>query len=435
MYELGLEADNDPHIGPNDPTLDASVAQNLVPLLPAPWPPLPSHKLKATLWCVPHSCCCTPLPLQETELPGPITAAAARIWSPPDATPPTVPYIVLEYTISHNDMALVYMSPDPYHKAFEEVLDLRRFNFTRHRTAGLCLAHVNGPLILGSITPSTPAAKIPRWRSQLKGAWLIKIGNTAVSTIAEAQKAFDNLSSAGVSLVTLLFLHLEIRQDILHDGLPIVSSTPFTQLIHDQINHQWDFLMVAEYLHKVPPYKIVDSSEVLNHVTRVMRLTRGKLLQQDDWSDWQSSKYLQLDQYNAQGMFGTRIPTSQEDAVFHLVWTYAIKAVDNRKKARCVCDGSTRSGMVCILAKTYANCVDQTSSCLFYAISAAKNMLTFGADVSNAFAKAPPPKQGFFIRPDKAFHDWWVLHKHRPPIPEGYVIPILLAMQGLPKSP
>jgi hypothetical protein len=91
--------------------------------------------------------------------------------------------------------------------------------------------------------------------------------------------------------------------------------------------------------------------------------------------------------------------------------------------------------MVCILAETYANCVDQTSSRLFYAISAAKNMLIFGDDVSNAFAEAPPPKQGFFIRPDKAFRDWWILHKHRPPIPEGYIFPILSAMQGRPKSP
>jgi len=92
-------------------------------------------------------------------------------------------------------------------------------------------------------------------------------------------------------------------------------------------------------------------------------------------------------------MFGEPVAMSQEDAVFHLVWTYAIKTVDGRKKAHCVCDWSTCSGMVCILAETYANCVDQTRSHLFYAISAAKNML-IGADVSNAFPEAPPPKKG-----------------------------------------
>jgi hypothetical protein len=144
---------------------------------------------------------------------------------------------------------------------------------------------------------------------------------------------------------------------------------------------------------------------------------------------------VQLAQYDAQGMFGEPFAVTQKDAVFHLVWTYAIKAVDSRKKARCVCDGSTSSGMVRILAKTYANCVDQTSSRLFYAISAAENMLIFGADVSNAFAEAPPPKQGFFVCPDKAFHEWWVQHKGRSPIPDGHIIPILSAMQGHPESP
>jgi hypothetical protein len=50
--------------------------------------------------------------------------------------------------------------------------------------------------------------------------------------------------------------------------------------------------------------------------------------------------------------------------------------------------------------------LDQTSSCLFYAIAVAENLLIFGADISNAFAKAPPPKQGFYIHPNKAFHEW-----------------------------
>jgi hypothetical protein len=96
---------------------------------------------------------------------------------------------------------------------------------------------------------------------------------------------------------------------------------------------------------------------------------------------------------------------------------YNITEVDNRKKARCMCDGSPHSsGQVHVLDFTYANCVDQTSARNFYAVSAAENLIIHGADVSNAFAKAPAPKQGFFICPDRAFHDWWVNHKHRDPI-------------------
>ncbi len=125
----------------------------------------------------------------------------------------------------------------------------------------------------------------------------------------------------------------------------------------------------------------------------------------------------------------------KDDAIFHLVWTYNIKAVDGGKKAHRVCNGSNRSGSVKVLDKVYANCVNQTSSRLFYAVAAAENLLVFGSNVCNAFAEAPPPKQGFYIRPDHAFNEWWENYKGKPPIPPGHVIPVLSAMQGHPESP
>jgi hypothetical protein len=134
-------------------------------------------------------------------------------------------------------------------------------------------------------------------------------------------------------------------------------------------------------------------------------------------------------------MFGAPTAVDSDAAVFSMVWTYTIKAIDGQYKACCTCDGSPRSGQARILYKTYANCVDQTGVRIFYSIAAAENLLIFGADVSNAFAEAPPPKQGFYIIPDKAFLDWWVNHKKCPPIPHGHVIPILSAMQGHPESP
>jgi hypothetical protein len=73
-------------------------------------------------------------------------------------------------------------------------------------------------------------------------------------------------------------------------------------------------------------------------------------------------------------MFGTPVSMNNEMAVFHSVWTYAIKALDSCKKARWTCDGSPRSGQAKILDEMYANCVDQTSSRLFYAILVDENM-------------------------------------------------------------
>jgi len=60
----------------------------------------------------------------------------------------------------------------------------------------------------------------------------------------------------------------------------------------------------------------VDDGGVLNTVTRVMKLTRGKLIKQPDWNEWLTSKYLQLDQYDAQGMFGTPTEVDSDAAVF-----------------------------------------------------------------------------------------------------------------------
>ncbi len=264
---------------------------------------------------------------------------------------------------------------------------------------------------------------------------MITFADKSVTTIDDARKVFETLSANGATSAHLLFAHPEVRPDISRRGLPIISSELFSLLTHAQLNDRWEFSTIALHISKKPTYDLVDSGKVLNVVTRVMRLTRGKLLKQHNWEDWQALEFLQLDQYDAQGMFGLPVMVDSKAAVFHSVWTYAIKAVDGRKKARWACDGSPRSGQAKVLDETYANCVDQTSSQLFYAIAAVENMLIFGADVSNAFAEAPPRKQGFYIHPDGAFHEWWVKHKKRPPIPPNHVIPILLAMQGYPESP
>jgi hypothetical protein len=93
-----------------------------------------------------------------------------------------------------------------------------------------------------------------------------------------------------------------------------------------------------------------------------MHSTQGKLLKQQDWHNWQDSEFLQLDQCFAQGMFEDPCTFTSDEVVFNLVWTYNIKALDGRKKARCICDSSPKSGKVRILDKMYANCIEQTSS-------------------------------------------------------------------------
>ncbi len=43
---------------------------------------------------------------------------------------------------------------------------------------------------------------------------------------------------------------------------------------------------------------------VLQYISATNKLTRGILLKQDDWNEWQNSEFLLLNQYELQGMFG-----------------------------------------------------------------------------------------------------------------------------------
>jgi hypothetical protein len=225
LYDLGLEADE----------LDISLSDNLpnVTLMPTcpstppsvPWPPLYDQHTKLSKWDVPPRPQMLPLPLRETALPRPFATAAARVRASvgPDST------IASEFNVTKDDMAIVYMSQDPFFDSFEEVLDLRKWSFDKHRLAGLSLVSHNGRLYLGGMNPSTPGAKVDRWRVNLRGAWLIKVGSVLVSTISDGHSAFKDIYESDAPSVTLLFSHPELRRDISHKGLPIISSAPFSQ--------------------------------------------------------------------------------------------------------------------------------------------------------------------------------------------------------------
>ena len=81
----------------------------------------------------------------------------------------TASELVTHFLIGKHDLATVYMSPDPYHNAFEEELDIRKYNYAKHHTAGLSLVESNGRLLLAAMSPHTPGSRLPRWRSNLQG--------------------------------------------------------------------------------------------------------------------------------------------------------------------------------------------------------------------------------------------------------------------------
>ena len=113
-------------------------------------------------------------------------------------------------------------------------------------------------------------------------------------------------------------------------------------------------------------------------------------MKQPDWDEWKSAERLQWDQYEAQGMLGTPCPLPPGLQWFNIVWQYDIKP-DGCKKARAMCDRSTRGNAVRVLDHTYARTPDHVGQRVFMGTCAAENYIIYGGDASNAFAEAGPP--------------------------------------------
>jgi hypothetical protein len=68
--------------------------------------------------------------------------------------------------------------------------------------------------------------------------------------------------------------------------------------------------------------------------------------------------------------------------------------------------------------------VEQTSLRLFFALCALENKRIYGADVSNAFAEAPPPAQTFYMRVDHVFQHWWTTPLDAPNLSDTLTKPL-----------
>jgi hypothetical protein len=207
-----------------------------------------------------------------TDAPTPLTARAVQTL----ATSTTLTnrkltsQTVINYLTGPHDMEMIYLSNDPYGRTFKEPLDLRKCNLTQHPTAGLRFIVKDGWLILSSIDASTPSAQIDTWHSRLRGAWLISIDNTPISSITAAQSVFSQLSKDSASSCILTFTHPDFSPGISHNGLPIISQDDFTQLTHDQLNNWIDLIKAGPRVWKIWKYNIVELGDVRQYVTRVM---------------------------------------------------------------------------------------------------------------------------------------------------------------------
>jgi hypothetical protein len=166
LYDLRLEAED---------CMVSEIGQADIMFTNALYPlslPMMEDKLKRE---VPVRLLQLPLPLRCTAQPNPVSAVAVCTFLPrvedvrDDDTLPlrcrraqvNTSEIAGAYNVDSSCMTMVYMSPSPYHDAFDEVIDIRKCDLSKYLTAGMSLMEQNGRLILAHMSPGTPGAKIP----------------------------------------------------------------------------------------------------------------------------------------------------------------------------------------------------------------------------------------------------------------------------------
>jgi hypothetical protein len=202
-----------------------------------------------------------------------------------------------------------------------------------------------------------------------------------------------------------------------------LSAVGLPQLYFDQLR-----VMKAHIAHTV--------QAVVHKAITGPKFNRRSLQKQSDWPEWRDSEWIQLDNYDKQGMFGIPCTAPLDASIFFWVWLYSIKPHENnRKKVRGVCDGSTRGGQTMIHGATYAPTPQQIDFRIQIALATTLGMFLFHADVSNAFAEADRPKQMYYMRCDSVFREWWKNRHPDTPLPPDAVTPVLKNLQGHPEGP
>ena len=310
--------------------------------------------------------------------------------------------------------------------------------------------------ILINCKPGSSSIRVQRWKRELKKGYITSINDVPIQTIDEikaliAQARTNNTCNTiniGFATLTKQSMHPQY-------GIP--------QLYHDQMNiigqHLWDIRQSnPQDGTEIPAIPLATLKNLTHNMKRAgknrlwsmikhlpnwkkikslknKKLTRRILKEREDWKDWNSSEFKQLDQYLTQNTFGKPVSLPKGANLLPLIWTYLIKDC-GRKKARCCCNGSPNMKGSVTLGETYAGSLDQTGARIFWAATAINNYITIGADASNAFAEAPPPKDPLFVIVDQQYRDWHAdRFPNEPPIPIGHVLPVQGALQGHPESP
>ena len=343
----------------------------------------------------------------------------------------------------------VHLSQNPY----LDIIQVKMGTQGNHPTKGLQLQSCpkyKDKVIINTCLQGTPAAKLKNWSKWIKRCVLLKIDDCVVDSIESATKYLSNVGKD--CEVTLHIGTTERRALHPSTGIPMMffdQLVTISQHLQQIKNGDEDKTLNGQKM-EPPNHSTVDQickacqniqPTIVNILQQILpkskmkskKLTRKKLKNGNDWERWNGSEFKQLQQYEDQDTFGIPCPLPPNANCLNLLWAYSIKE-DGTLKARCVCNGQPSNKNTVIFGYTYAKALDQVGAKIFWSAVALKNMTVRGADASNAFAEADPPKVPLYVRIDQQFREWW-RSKGRGEIPLNYVLPVKRALQGHPEAP
>jgi hypothetical protein len=259
-----------------------------LPLVPLQLSQFAMYPKRSQHKCItPLSCTMNPLPLHEfTPAPVAVAASLAASSRPPCGS-----------DVHRNDGITVTCSTDPFGPSFPEKISVSGI----HPSLGLELRHAmdRQQCQLVAMTPGTPSHRLHQWKSRLRHAFLLSVHTTSVHTISDVHQSISLAHQAAHTSVVIVFTKDDANNSLSAIGLP--------HLYVDQLR-----VMKAHIEHTV--------QSVVHKAITGPTLNHRSLQKQSNWPEWRDSKWIQLDNYDKQGMFGIPCTAPLDASILFWVW-------------------------------------------------------------------------------------------------------------------
>ena len=279
-----------------------------------------------------------PIPFELEDIHNGSTATAAKIQA--------------DLQIALEEPYTLHLSYDPYdnHTSRDITIKSNDKDDMLGMQVEMC-KHRRLPILI-NCKPGSSSIRVQRWKRELKKGYITSINDVQIQMIDEI-KALIAQARSNTTCNTINVGFATLTKQAMHPqyGIP--------QLHHDQMNiigqHLWDIrqsnpqdgteiqaIPLATLKNLTHNIKRTGKNRLWSMIKHLpnwkkikslknKKLTRRILKERDDWKDWNSSEFKQLDQYLTQNTFGKPVSLPKGANLLPLIWTYLIKDCGRKK--------------------------------------------------------------------------------------------------------